>query len=173
MREFTIKKVKAIILSVVIAIVLASFVIYIVEVFEPRPDYGDYCGEFRGPKIARNIEEPVEIIDQTACEEVEGAKWMNGYCDYNYECQQEYDTARDQHRFVVFLVAVPAGLVAVAVGIGLALPSVSSGLMLGGVFLTFFGTTNYWSNISNWLRVLILGIVLAILIWLGYKKLEN
>jgi len=78
-------------------------------------------------------------VDQAACEENEGAKWMNnGYCDYNYQCQMDYDDARDKHNFVVFLVAVPAGLVAVGLGITLALPSVSLGLMLGGVFLTIF-----------------------------------
>ena len=168
-----ITKMKAIILSVVIAIVLTSFVIYLILSFDPRPGYEDYCGDIRGPKIARGLEEPGEIIDQIACGEIKGAKWRNGYCDYTYECQMQYNDARDKHRFVVFLVAVPAGLISVGLGIALALPSVSFGLMLGGIFLTIYGTGNYWGNFSNWIRVIILGAVLVILIWLGYKKLES
>ena len=43
-----IKKIKTIILSVVIAIVLASFVVYLIESFNPSPKYEDYCGNIRG-----------------------------------------------------------------------------------------------------------------------------
>jgi len=71
------------------------------------------------------------------------------------------------------LVSVPLGLIALFVGVVLGLPSVSSGLMLGGVFLIFYGTARYWSNFSDIVRVVILAIALAILIWLGYKKLES
>jgi len=39
------------------------------------------------------------------------------------------------------------------VGVVLGLPSVSSGLMLGGVFLVFYGTASYWSNFSDIVRV--------------------
>jgi len=171
---FHLKNIKALILSVVIAIVLSSFIIYTIQVFDPSPEWEDYCSEsIRGPKIARGIDASEEIVDQTTCEAEEGAKWMNGYCDYNYQCQMDYNDARDKHRFIVFLVAVPTGIVALALGISLALPSVSSGLMLGGVFLTIFGTGNYWDKFSNIVRVLILGIALVILIWLGYKKLES
>jgi len=73
----------------------------------------------------------------------------------------------------LFVVGAITGLIAIAVGIILALPSVSSGLMLGGGFLIFFGTSQYWSNLNNWTRALILGVVLVVLIWLGYKKLEG
>ena len=170
---FTVTKGKAFILSIVIAIVLISFVIYLKESVYPGPEWDDYCGEVRGPKFARGFEEPVEIINQTSCEEEEGAKWRNGYCDYNYQCQKEYDKVEEKNNLVVFLVAVPAGLISIGVGIALALPSVSFGLLLGGVILTFVGTVSYWDNFSNWIRVIILGIVLAVLIWLGYKKLGS
>ena len=114
-KGFTINKVKAVILSLVIAIVLASFIIYLTESFNPRPEWEDYCGEARAPKLPIDRE-----VTQLECENTEGAKWMNGYCNYNYQCQQDYDDANDKHRFIVFLVAVPAGLIAVALGIGLA-----------------------------------------------------
>ena len=170
--EVTATKIKAIILSIVIAIVLSSFVIYLTETFHPRPEWEDFCGEVSGPRTIKIPAQPEEVINATDCEE-DGGTWRNGYCDYYYECQQKYDDVNDEHRLVVFVVSVIAGLLAVAIGIALALPSVSSGLMLGGGFLTLYGTFNYWSDLSNWLRALVLGVVLIILIWLGYKKLGS
>lgn len=173
MKSSGLTKIKSGLLALVIAIVLASLVGYLIEVFHDSPEWEDYCGEVRGPKSVRNIEEPIEIVDQETCELEEGAKWRNGYCDYNYQCQQDYDDARDKHSLIVFLVSVPFGLIALFAGVVLGLPSVSSGLMLGGVFLIFYGTARHWSNFSDIVRVVILAIALGILIWLGYKKLES
>lgn len=173
-------KVKIIILSIAIAIVLSSFVILLVKSINPSPEWSDYCGKERAPKLFREQ----ETITQVTCEANEG-EWFpqviqcvtepcpQGYCDYYSECQKEYDTARDEHNLVLFIVSAIAGLLAITVGIILALPSVSSGLMIGGTFLMFFGTMSYWSNIVNWLRTIILGVVLVVLIVLGYKKLQG
>src|SRR3989344_2967664 len=168
---FNIRNIKAFILSIVIAIVLSSFVIYLVLSFHPNPKWEDYCSDVRYPKALSDGK--IENITQEICEQNEGAKWMNGYCDYEYTCRQNYENASEKHRFITFLVVVPVGLVAVGLGVLLALPSVSSGLMLGGVFLTIYGTSNYWDNFSNWVKALILGFVLIALFWLGYKKLGN
>ena len=169
---------KIILLSVAIAIVLASFVLYLVQTIYPSPKYEDYCGEIE--KLGYMNEE----INQEICESQNGT-WVSqprqclttpcpqGYCDYYSECQKEYDNARNQYRLVVFIVALITGIIAITIGIILSLTSVSLGLMLGGTFLTFYGTAIYWSDLSNWLRTLILGIALGILIWLAYKKLKN
>jgi hypothetical protein len=185
-KDITPTKVKTIILSLVIAIVLSAFVIYLIQAIYPNPEYEDFCDENRAKLIP--IPENRELVGGT-CATVspnsrEECCINKGYESYNEElaeckgnlyeeCQKEYNTARDQYRLVIFIVAVIAGLMAVSMGIILALPSVSSGLMLGGTFLTFYGTAIYWSKLNNWLRVIILGIVLAILIWLGYQKLKN
>ena len=162
-------KIKTIILSVTIAIVLSAFVIYLIQTIYPSPKHEDYCGKIRTPIVP--LEKDMELT-QEFCESEEGV-WKGTYCDYYSECQENYETARDKYKFVVFIVALITGLIAISTGIVLALPSVSSGLMFGGTFLTFFGTALYWTDLSNWLRTIILGIVLTILIWLGYKKLGN
>ncbi len=167
--KFDLTKIKAIILSVIIAIVLAGFVIYLIESFHPNKQWDDYCENVRGPKV---IQKEGEIINETQCVS-EGGKWRNGYCDYYYECQEKYNKENEKHKLVVFVVAVPAGLVSILIGIVLALPSVSSGLMLGGGFLTLYGVSQYWTELSNWIRALILGIFLIVLIWVAYKKLRN
>jgi|TARA_B100000315_G_C14441993_1_gene525128 hypothetical protein len=166
MKSSGLTKIKSAILALVIAIVLASLVGYAINVFEEGPEWDDYCGDFRNSELDNEV-------TQESCEAQEGARWRDNYCDYNYQCQMDYDDARDKHGLTVFLVSVPAGLIALFVGVVLGLPSVSSGLMLGGVFLVFYGTASYWSNFSDIVRVIILAIALSILIWLGYKKLEH
>jgi len=168
-------KIKAVILSIIIAMVLSAFIIYLIQAIKPAPKYEDYC----------DVQiKSTEIVDRDFCE-TEGGKWTpqniecirtpcpQGYCDFYYECQKQFEKVNQEYRLVVFIVAVIAGLLAVALGIILALPSVSSGLMIGGVFLTFYGTVVYWTYLSRWLKVIILGIALTVLIWLGYKKLRN
>jgi hypothetical protein len=44
--------------------------------------------------------------------------------------------------------------------------------MIGGGFLMIYGTSQYWQNLSNWLRAGLLFVILVILIWLAYKKLK-
>ena len=166
-----ITKIKAIILSVIIAIVLAGFVIYLISAIHPGTKYEDYCGKIRPIYPAKPVTGEAREVNQKECEETNGT-WINNYCDYYHECQNQFNNATDKHKNIVFLVSVPVGLIAVGTGIMLALPSVSSGLMLGGGFLTIYGVGQYWENLSNWIRTLILGIVLIALIWLAYKKLK-
>ncbi len=166
----TATRIKAIILSLVIAVVLAGFVVYLVESIYPSPKHDDFCGDVRVPKPILD-EKGITEEDQATCE-ADGGAWKNGWCDYYYECNQKFEDANDRHKLVMFVVGAIIGLIAISIGIILALSSVSSGLMLGGGFLIFYGTAQYWSNLNNWARALILGVALVVLIWLGYKKLK-
>jgi len=178
-------QIKTIILSIVIAIVLASFIIYFIQTIYTKPKYDDYCDtKTRLIPIPENKEliggicATVSPDSRQECCENKGYETYNqetGNCEGNFyeECQKQYSTSMDKYKLVVFIVAIITGLLAVSIGIMLNLPSVSSGLMLGGTFLTFYGTALYWTNLSNWLRTIILGLALAILILLAYKKLKN
>ena len=44
-----------------------------------------------------------------------------------------------------------------------------AGLFGGGVLTIIYGTTNYWSELGDLARFIILGIALAVLIYLGYN----
>ena len=167
----TATKIKAVILSIVIAVVLSAFVIYLTESIYPSPKWEDYCGNVRGPTKPVYDDKGQYLENESQCIENDGT-WRNGYCDYQYECQQAFNKVDEKHKLVVFVVAAITGLIAVSLGIILALPSVSSGLMIGGGFLMIYGSGQYWQNLTNWLRAIILGIVLLVLIWLAYKKLK-
>ncbi|MEN9626762.1 MAG: hypothetical protein RL557_1090 [archaeon] len=167
----TATRIKAIIMSVIIAIVLSAFVIYLTESIYPGPKWDDYCGNVHGALKPEYNDKGVYQINETECV-ANGGSWRNNYCDYYYECQQAFNKVDEKHKLVVFVVSAIAGIVAIALGIILALPSVSSGLMIGGGFLMIYGTSQYWYNLTNWLRAILLGVVLVILIWLAYKKLK-
>ncbi|MFA5174042.1 MAG: hypothetical protein WC438_02575 [Candidatus Pacearchaeota archaeon] len=170
-------KIKTIILSLTIAIVLSAFVVYSIQTIYHKPEYDEFCKDIK-PIY------PMENITQQICEANNG-KWnpqniqcikapcIQGYCDFYYQCQQEQEAAFNKYKLVVFIISLIVGLIALALGIILKLPSVSSGLMLGGTFLIFYGTIVYWTNLTNLLRTIILGLALIVLIWLGYKKLKN
>ena len=73
----------------------------------------------------------------------------------------------------VFIISVIAGLVCVLIGgVKLKLESVSSGIMGGGVLSIIYGTIRYWGDLADVGRFAILGTVLAILIWIGYRKFK-
>lgn len=174
-KNFNPVKIKTIILALIIAIVLCSFVIYLIQAIKPSPKYEDYC----------NINSPYyENITKDICEANNGiwtpqeiqcirAPCPQGYCDFYAKCNEKFQGVQDKYNLVVFIITVIIGLIAVFLGITLHLTSVSLGLMLGGAFLILYGTMAYWYNLTNWIRVVILGIALVVLIWLGYKKLKS
>lgn len=93
-----------------------------VHTFYPSPDYEEYCGDRSGPKF---------LDTQIECE-ADGGQWTSrevqcvttpcpqGYCDVDFTCREDYDTARDSYNNIIFYVFVIAGL----------------GLAVSGMFLT-------------------------------------
>jgi hypothetical protein len=73
----------------------------------------------------------------------------------------------------LFAVAVPLGLVALAVGAFLRLPAIGTGLMFGGLFSVCDGYFNYWSQLSDALKFGSLMIAFLLLLFLGYRRLER
>jgi hypothetical protein len=159
------------VLIIAIALVLAFFVGYGIEVFNPNPqiederDFYQYSdesecitagGEWYNERFPRPIEE--------------GGKEIQGYCNAPYK---KIELERSKHDRIVFIAAVLIGLIAVIVGLILKKDTISTGIVAGGVLLILYGTIRYWRHADNILKFILLGIVLAVLIWLGYKKLED
>jgi hypothetical protein len=165
--------IKATILSVAIAIVTILFVVVAIQAIYPAPEYTDYCEE----KLTFKA-----IEDANECEAI-GGKWQEqparaepikavGWCDQDFTCRQEWDEVSEVYERNVFFANLIIGIIILVTGFFLALPAVSSGLMGAGIILIIYGTMRYWGNLSDIWRTLVLGISLAILVWLGYKKLQ-
>ncbi len=176
-------------LAVGIIIVLNLFVNFGIRTFYPPLKYEQFCAPSTSAKAYN---------DRTSCEGV-GGFWYEpgsnpqggpypyparplkgeqfepqGWCDPNYQCNKTFQSASEVYNRNVFIVLVIAGVIALAAGLFIkAATAVSTGLIFGGVVSLIVGTVRYWSNMQEYLRFVILGIALIILIWIGYRRLKS
>lgn len=164
-----------------IVIVLNMFFNYALSLAYKSPKYENYCPETQVVTIPDN---------QSACTD-QGGQWTNntnyapkplpggaleptGYCDLQYTCRQDYQSAYDNYSRNVFVILVVLGAVVVAIGNLLVMNSViSSGLSLAGVLSFVIASMRYWGAASDLVRVVILAIALALLFWVAIKKFKN
>jgi hypothetical protein len=164
------KGVKKVILAIAIAIILSFFVNLGIEVFYPSPSWSDYCQDHH--RFMRN---------ETECAEINGT-WVGGidgtdraYCDtskIDMKCSEEFEKNNEAYSKNVFIITLLLGIIIIGGSLFLSSSSVSSGLMAGGVIIIITGVMRYWRYSNDVLRFTILGIILAILIYIGYKKLN-
>ncbi len=97
-----------------------------------------------------------------------------GYCDTTFTCGREYNDAHKLYNRNVFIVMVVLGLISIGAGFAVASTgAVSLGLSFGGLLALVIGSMRYWSDMQEYLRLIILALALAVLIWLGVKKLKE
>ena len=189
-------KIKDTILGISIAIIFVFFVVFGIKAFYKEPKYENFCTrgtlvdvvytkgyypehypirakEPGGNTCAKAIQEYDKFRKDCAAKK---ADVIFGYdengCQDGKECtfcQQDYDKARNIYFRNVFIISGIVGIIVIVVGAVLHLTSVSAGLFGGGVLTIIYGTMNYWSELADWARFIILGIALAVLIYLGYK----
>jgi len=186
---FEISKLKRTILGISIAIILALFIGYGINTFYKSPEYEDFCEEklTKPVRLAREedlskcvaINEANQPFEESCYrqdgmvryEENEDGCQVANECDM---CNKEFRDVMEIYNRNVFIVAVIAGLICVLLGgIILKLESVSAGIMGGGVLSIIYGTLRYWGEMGDVLRFSILGIVLIVLVWIGYKKFKK
>ncbi|MCR4323568.1 MAG: hypothetical protein NUV37_01195 [Nanoarchaeota archaeon] len=165
-------KTKQTILAIAIALIAVFFIAYAIQSFYPSPKYEDYCGKF---------DRPIEITNEVQCLELEGT-WIpyaekvpdgrEGYCDFYTMCNEEYNSAKEPYEFHVFIINLFLGLIILILAFFLSVEAISTGFMGGGAILMIYGTIRYWSELSDVLRTIFLGIALFTLVFFGYKKLK-
>jgi len=161
---------RAIVIGFGIFILTMFVAIYGVSVFFPQPEYNDFCAEF---KTAEFIDTPER------CAEVEGY-WnsydsrpkpedVEGYCDRDYYCRQDYEDALEENSKKRFFVSIPLGILIIVTGnVVFALETVGVGLMAGGAGTFVWGAGSYWSYASDVWRFLISLFGLIVLIWFAH-----
>ncbi|MDP7323429.1 MAG: hypothetical protein QF632_01560 [Candidatus Woesearchaeota archaeon] len=174
------------ILSTAIAIVFVFFVFQAISTFLDEPEWDDFCSREQYPRAF-----PEKLITDTSiCQETLAAnadienqcadskgmviyeKDENG-CDKAIECSDcniTYETARDAYQKKVFIITLIIGLIAIIGGTAAKVNALGTGLMGGGLLLIIFGTLQYWDGLQDYAQLIILGIVLAILIFIAHKK---
>ncbi len=173
---------------VAIVIVLNLFFVFSIQLVYDEPEWNNFCEN-----------KQVRIIPQTEVECLEvGGQWTDekfiqkgfpragsiepptieterkGYCNTEYTCGQEYKDARQLYERNVFVVLVILG-VATLLGSYFfrVYEVVAISFSAGGVFALIIASTRYWSDMNDYLRVIVLGIALLALIWAGVKKFSE
>ncbi len=190
-------KIKELILGISIAVIFVFFVVFGIKAFYKEPKYENFCqigvaidfvsgkgGYYSEPYPAR-IKEPEQSVCaksnleydkfRKTCAE-KGTDVIYEYDDKGCQvakectsCNVDFDKSRNIYFRNVFIISGIVGIIVIIIGAVLSLTSVSAGLFGGGVLTIIYGTMNYWSELADWARFIILGIALAVLIYLGYK----
>ena len=162
-------------LTLSLVVVLNVFFNVGVATFYKYPSWEAFCPQIMYSDVADTRE---------ACETA-GGLWRedsyyekgatdSGYCEVPYSCSQKYNDTFSVYNRNVFIVLTVLGAATLVSGIMLALPSaVANGLLYGGVISMLIGTMRFWTEMDDYLRFIVSGIVLAVLIGLGVKKMKD
>jgi hypothetical protein len=157
-------------------VVANLFINYAISSFYKAPEYEAFC--------PNRLEKTIPAYDsQEACLAV-GGQWTantdfdsrvpKGYCDPDFTCRQKYEDDRKVYDRNVFVVRVFVGLILLSLGFFLRLSETFSlGLSLAGLLSFVVGSVAYWSNMQEYVRVIVLGLALAFLIWIAVKKIRS
>jgi len=98
---------------------------------------------------------------------------MQGSCDLGYYCSRDLQKDMEIYNRNVFFITSAIGIITIIISFMLALEFVSNGFLAGSIFLILYGTTRYWGFMTNKVKAVMLGLVLALLVWIAYKKLSK
>lgn len=162
-----------------IVIVLNLFFNYALSLVYKAPKFEAYC-PVQQVQIAPN--------NQNECV-AQGGQWSEnsyqkptapgelvstGYCNINFTCGQNFNTANEAYNRNVFIVLVVLGAISVVIGnFYITNEVIASGLSLAGVLSFVIASVRYWGSANDAIRVVILAIALALLFWVAYKRFGN
>lgn len=181
-------KVKELLMSLAIAIMVALFVGLFFDAVYSAPEYEDFCG-LDGPRAFKDrFEVPPETCENvyfvseeeiSQCNLEEGNPTFdydeNGcqiYSDCNY-CNKEYSNAQEEYNRNLFFIISPIAIILILIGLFYSFEVAASGFMFGGILLLIYSTARYFSDMSKFMRVFVVFIELVLLLWIAKKKMDK
>lgn len=164
-----------------IAILANLFLAYLVQVLYERPEYSDFCEEKQVNRAIESEEQCVsaggqwnENIDARGTLDTKPIPQPTGYCDVTFTCDKEFQEANSLYNRNAFIVFVVVGLLLLLGSVFITgAEAISLGLSFAGVLALIVGAVSYWSDMNDILRVAILGIALAALLFVAWKKFRD
>jgi hypothetical protein len=180
--------VKNVFFSIAIIILTLSVFVFGVSTFYPRPNYEDYCSReiLPSPKINQEVcpsvcVEMYEISgEECLFEQCGSGCGPDGYTSFEslekceialerFTCWEDYDLALKIYSRNLFLIAIPVGILVLALGaIVFGLEMVGAGIMGGGVGIILYGVGGFWRFAQDWLKFGLSLTGLFAVIWLAY-----
>ncbi len=163
-----------------IVIVLNLFFNYALSLVYKQPDFEAFC------PMSQVVTQP---DTQNECT-TQGGQWTEnayygkpvqvganeprGYCDLQFTCRQNYETANKLYERNIFVILVLLGAISVFFGnFFKGNEVIANGLSMAGVLSFIIASTRYWGAANDLIRVIILAIALGILFWIAYKKFND
>jgi len=173
-------------LVVAIVVVLNLFFNYSISLIYKTPQWDTFCPQKQVTITPQNQQEcvaqggawteggDVSLKGNVAVPTVAPSGERVGWCDINFTCSKAFNEAQNIYNRNVFIALVVLGVASLIIGFFFSqITAVSLGLSFGGVLSFIIGSVRYWSDMDDYLRVIILGFALAALIWLGVKKIRD
>lgn len=173
--KIELNKWKKLAMALSIVIILNVFFNVAIDTFYKMPDWQSYCPETLNS---------VSYEKKQMCEDA-GGMWnenmgypkevgVTGYCNVQYTCQKEYNDATSVYNRNVFVALTALGALTIVIALFSSIPNaVSSGLLYGGVLSLIIGTMRFWSDMDDYIRFVVTGVVLILLITIGVKKMKD
>lgn len=156
-----------------IMIILNFFFVYAVKVVYPGKDYQDFCPRQERLEKIDNAEDCVNRGGQWN----ENLKYQSpepGFCNLEYKCSEEYQNFRENYEKNVFIILIVLGAISLGASFLTGINRVlSTAFSFGGILTFIVASLRYWEFAKDWLHLLILGLALAGLVWLGMKKFKD
>ena len=157
-------------LALAIAIVLVAFITVGIDTFYKAPENTCYSRE---PIAKISNCEFLQEPNRTACI-LKDQEYYQNQSILSQKCYDEFKPVENLYQRNVFIILSILGVLTILIGLGIKnVQALSFGLMLGGLINIIQGILRYWSEMNEYLRFVILGILLALLIWISYKKLKD
>ncbi len=183
------KKVLKWVLILGIMIVVNLFFNYALKIFYTQPQWNDFCGNnaqvvtipttqdscvSAGGQWSTNFKQQPPRGINDARSPIVGTKDSAGFCNPNFTCSKNYESSRNIYDRNIFVGLVIFGVLLIIGSFFIAgFEAVSLGLSFGGVLSLIVGALRYWSAMDDYVRVVVLGVALVALIWLGVKKFKD
>lgn len=171
-----------------IVIVLNLFFAFAIKVIYDEPQYDQFCenkqvriipdtqdscvalgGQWTEDTYIQKTNLREGVVEPPIIKETKG-----GYCNPDYTCRQDYQSARDLYERNVFVALVVIGVLLIIGSLLITgVEVLSLGFSLGGVLALIIGSMRFWSVMDEYLRVGILGVALIALIWVAVKKFKD
>lgn len=179
-------EIKKVALTIGIAVLFTLFIVFLVDAFYTQPEYSKYC-------TMPYYSEPVKIAAPQNCTDINNQSSIDncyknqGEIRYKYDsngcakevycdpCSKEFNAANAKYNKNIFYISAIIGIIAIIAGLYLpkTLDAISSGFMFGGILIITQGTFRVFGDLNKVSRVIVLGIELIILVWIGYKKVKE
>ena len=178
---------KNVMLGIGVGVLAALFIGFLVEAAYTTPKNEDYCkNQFSAPieKMPSNGKTCDYNYNQSFYNQCTNDK---GFVDYQYDtngcpvnescnyCNRDYQVVYEKYNRNLFYIIAPIALIMIILGLYLpaSIDAIAGGSLFGGILLMIYVTIRVFGNLGKWTRVILLGLELILIIWIGIRKVKE